>query len=236
MDGNGTVKKKKKKEDIFEPISTRLRTFAGPSNRWVIPAISARHRLARRDTYWRVWRPANHFEYLFVKFHDKKNSLIKIMPLDERTMGFIVIHTSFKKQIQRQNKKKKKEEGKKSRKKEKSVTLRERKKILASRDGANLPRPAAVRLFPFSFSFQPSLRVSFPPSPIYLPIRPSARLCLSFGPARLPAPLFRPDKSISLDFHFYASIARVCNRAAQRMTTKGYRCTSNYDRCVPFSF
>lgn len=114
------LKKKKKKEDIFEPISTRLRTFAGPSNRWVIPAISARHRLARRDTYWRAWRPANHFEYLFVKFHDKKNSLIKIMPLDERTMGFIVIHTSFKKQIQRQNKKKKKRREKNREKRKKA--------------------------------------------------------------------------------------------------------------------
>lgn len=29
------LKKKKKKEDIFEPISTRLRTFAGPLNRWL---------------------------------------------------------------------------------------------------------------------------------------------------------------------------------------------------------
>lgn len=27
--------KKKINEDIFEPISTRLRTFAGPSNRWL---------------------------------------------------------------------------------------------------------------------------------------------------------------------------------------------------------
>ena len=63
------------------------------------------------------WRRAIHFEYLFVKFHDnkkkkkkrkKKHSLIKIMPLDERTIGFIVIHTSFKEQIQRQNKTEKK--------------------------------------------------------------------------------------------------------------------------------
>ena len=30
------------------------------------------------------------------------------MPLDERTIGFIVIHTSFKEQIQRQNKTEKK--------------------------------------------------------------------------------------------------------------------------------
>lgn len=51
-----------------------------------------------------------------------KNSLIKIMPLDEHTIGFIVIHTSCKEQMQQKKRKKKWE------KKEKSVTLRGRKK------------------------------------------------------------------------------------------------------------
>lgn len=49
-----------------------------------------------------------------------------------------------------------------------------------------------------------------------------------------PTRFFWASESISLDFHFHAPIARVCNRAARRMAAKGYRCTSNYDQCVPF--
>lgn len=89
------------------------------------------------------------------------------------------------------------------------------KKILASRDGANLPRPAAVRSLSFPFPLE---RLS-----------PS----LSLRPSVLPVPLLRPraqhafsvpsDKSISPDFHFYASIPRVCNR--DERPRKGYRVT-----------
>ena len=92
-----------------------------------------------------------------------------------------------------------------------------------------------------SAPFGPSICLSVRPCLPSLSLSFSLSLCHSFGPRRAIAPartLFRSDKSISLDFHFYASIARVCAivRGAQRMTTKGYRCTSNYDRCVPFRF
>jgi len=68
---------------------------------------------------------------------------------------------------------------------------------------------------------------ALPPSSPDPPLPPFRRPLL---PA---ARFFCTNESISLDFHFHAPIARVCNRAARRMAAKGYRCTSNYDQCVP---
>lgn len=93
------------------------------------------------------------------------------------------------------------------------IILRERKgKILTYyRDDANLARPASIT------------RVTF------IPLVPFHRRPPSFRA------LFLTERIHFARFPFSRTdYACVQIAAARRMAAKGYRCTSNYDQCVPF--